>query len=320
MGSFAPATKKKAKLRLTFDGPAGSGKTYSSLLLAKTFGGRVALIDSEFGSASKYAGDFQFDAVDLDDFSPESYRKLIEEAGRSGYDALIIDSLSHAWMGKGGALELVDRLGQGDKFGKGWRSVTPMHNALLDAIVAAPLHVICTMRTKMEHVIEDGPNGKKQVRKVGMAPIQRDGTEYLFDVVVDLDVSGDMTVSKSRCSALAGTKGLLKLSDVERMGETLKTWLSGGTDGAAANGWAGSGRQSEEPRKAAPTSAPAAPAPVQTPPPAAPPASGDLLARIAAANTKAELQLLGRSVLGVKDPAAAKPLREAYAKRQAEVA
>ena len=55
MAVFKKATKKQAKLRLTLDGPPGSGKTYSALELAKHLGGRTALIDTEHGSASKYA-------------------------------------------------------------------------------------------------------------------------------------------------------------------------------------------------------------------------------------------------------------------------
>lgn len=233
---FKKATKTQAKLRLTFDGPAGSGKTYSSLVLSKALGGRTALVDTEHASASKYANLFDFDAASLDEFSLETYIKAIAAAAAAKYDVLIIDSLSHAWNGKGGALETVDRLGgAGGKtaFTSGWRTVTPLHTRLIDSMLAYPGHVIVTMRTKMEYVVEQ-INGKSVPRKVGMAPVQREGMEYEFDVVADLDLGGNVTVSKTRCPEFSGSGGMLKHEDVAKMGERLKAWLSDGAPAPAA--------------------------------------------------------------------------------------
>lgn len=221
---FQKATKKKSKLRLTFDGPAGSGKTFSSLLLAKNLGGRVALLDSERGSASKYANLFEFDTDDVGDFSPNTYVKKIEEA--KGYDVLIIDSLSHAWVG---ALEIVDR--EKDKFGSGWRKVTPMHNKLVDAILTFPGHVITTMRSKMAYEQEKDANGKTVIRKLGLAPIQREGMEYEFDVIADLTIDGNINVTKTRCPSLRDLS--LNHNDVPRMADLLKAWLSDGVEAPA---------------------------------------------------------------------------------------
>jgi hypothetical protein len=218
---FQKATKKKSKLRLTLDGPAGSGKTYSALELATAMGSRIALIDSEHGSASKYADRFHFDTCDLPDHQPLTYVKHIKAAGEAGYDVLIIDSLSHAWVG---ALEIVDR--EKDKFGSGWRKVTPMHNQLVEAILSFPGHVICTMRSKMAYESEKDSNGKTVIRKLGMAPIQREGMEYEFDVVVDLTHEGNVNVSKTRCSALKDKP--FSHSTVRNMGAILKEWLEDG--------------------------------------------------------------------------------------------
>jgi hypothetical protein len=44
---------------------------------------------------------------------------------------------------------------------------------------------------------------KKTVKKLGMAPIQRQGMEYEFDIVADMDIDHNMIVSKSRCFAVA---------------------------------------------------------------------------------------------------------------------
>src|SRR3990172_8628166 len=109
MLQFAPATKEKSKARIALIGPSGSGKTYTALSLAAGLGSAIGLIDTENGSASKYADDFKFSTLSLTEFSPATYVEAIKAAEQAGFDVLIIDSLSHAWMGRGGALEMVER-------------------------------------------------------------------------------------------------------------------------------------------------------------------------------------------------------------------
>lgn len=211
---FKKANRQQSKLRMTLDGPAGSGKTFTALRFAHALarGGRVAVIDTERGSASKYAGEapdgfpWEFDVLELATFSPETYTEAIETAGRAGYAVLVIDSLSHAWEGKGGALEIKDRAG-GNQY-TAWRNVTPIHNRMIDAILQSPCHIITTMRSRMEYVQELDDKGKVlAVRKVGMAPIQRPGMEYEFDVVGDIDYAHILKISKSRCAAMQDRDG-----------------------------------------------------------------------------------------------------------------
>lgn len=203
--NFQRATKKSSRLRLALIGPSGSGKTYTALMVAKGLGGQTALIDTEHGSAAKYADLFDFDTLELETFSPLTYVDAIQAA--AAYDNLVIDSLSHAWMGKDGALEQKDRIGKrsGSNDWTAWRDVTPMHNQLVDAILASKSHVIATMRSKTEYVQEkDERTGKTTVRKVGMAPVQRDGLEYEFDVVGDMNYENELIVTKTRLPKLAG--------------------------------------------------------------------------------------------------------------------
>ena len=228
---FKQATRKQSKLRMTIDGPAGAGKSYTALRFAHQLanGGKVAAIDTERGSLSKYAGDapdgipFEFDVLELAQFSPEKYTEAIVAAGKAGYAVLVIDSLSHAWEGTGGALEIKDRQG-GNQY-TAWRQVTPIHNRMVDAILQSPCHVISTMRSRMEYVQETDANGKISVRKVGLAPIQRPGMEYEFDVVADMDYAHILTVSKSRCSAVADLK--MEKPGAEFMRPVME-WLSTG--------------------------------------------------------------------------------------------
>lgn len=227
---FTKATKAKAKARIGLVGPSGSGKTYSALAIAQGFGGKVALIDTEHGSASKYAGEFEFDTLHLDTFSPDTYCQAIQAAEQAGYDVLIIDSLSHAWSGKDGALEQVDKAAARSRSGNSfaaWRDVTPMHNRMIEAIVGSGLHIIATMRAKTDYIMEQGKNGKMSPRKVGLAPVQRDGMEYEFDVIGDLDLDHNLIVTKTRCSDL--DNAVIAKPDSE-LGETIKTWLSDGIE------------------------------------------------------------------------------------------
>ena len=230
MSGFKRATKAAAKLRLGLIGPAGSGKTMTALRIAAGLGGRVAVIDTERGSASLYAGErgLDFDVIELDTYGVERFIDAIKAAADGGYATLVIDSLSHAWSGKGGILEFVDNAGKrnqgGGNFGA-WRDATPRHNSLVDAILGAPLHVICTLRSKVEYVVEN-VGGRNQVRKVGLQPVQRDGLEYEFTVVGDVTQDHDLVVTKTRAAFL---KDAVIREAGEDLGKQLAAWLSDGT-------------------------------------------------------------------------------------------
>jgi hypothetical protein len=231
--TFKRATRSQARLRLGLIGPAGSGKTMTALRIASGLGGKIAVVDTERGSASLYMGerDMEFDVIELDSYEVENFIEAINAAAAGGYSTLIIDSLSHAWAGKGGILEFVDKAGKrqgGGNFGA-WRDATPRHNALVDAILGAPLHVICTLRSKVEYVVEN-INGRNQVRKVGMQPVQRDGLEYEFTVVGDVTQDHDLIVTKTRAAFL---KDQVIREAGEDLGKQLAGWLSTGEPVAA---------------------------------------------------------------------------------------
>lgn len=206
---FVKATKKQLKARVAIDGPSGAGKTYTALVLATALAGangKIAVIDTERGSAKLYSDKFNFDVLELQEFSPAVYTQAIEAAEQAGYQVIVVDSLTHAWEGEGGALDLVDKAAarvQGNSY-VAWRDVTPLHRKMVDAILQSPCHIVATMRSKMDYVQErDEQKGKTVIRKVGMAPIQRQGMEYEFTVVGDMDIDHHFVVSKSRCDLIA---------------------------------------------------------------------------------------------------------------------
>jgi len=220
--TFVKAEKTQAKLRLALFGPSGSGKTFTALRLAKGMGGRVALIDTERGSASKYADRFEFDTLILEEKDIEAYRKAIGVA--LGYDVLIIDSLSHAWQ---------ELLGEVDKLAKAkyrgntwsaWNEGTPKQRALIDAILEFNGHIIATMRSKTEWTTSE-EGGKVKPIRVGLAPEQGKGIEYEFDLLMELSPEHMAVVLKDRTG---------KFQDAtfdkpgEDLGAKLAAWLQEG--------------------------------------------------------------------------------------------
>ena len=246
MSQFHKAERKKGKLRLAIAGPAGSGKTYSALLIALGLGGRIAMIDTERGSGELYDHLGEYDACTIHPpFEPRKYVETIRAAEDLGYETIIIDSLSHAWVGQGGLLDVHGHIA--DKTGNtwsAWRQVTPKHNELVDAMLQSKCHIIATMRSKMEYAqVEE--NGKKQVKKLGMSPIQRDGMEYEFTVFIDLDQQHTATTTKDRTTLFDGQYFVPTIET----GRTLLAWLENNgqpSPGAVAQEKPLVGRQQEE--------------------------------------------------------------------------
>ena len=227
---FRKAERRKAKLRLAITGPAGSGKTYGALTLAQGLGGRIAMIDTENGSGDLYADLCDYDVETLAaPYSVQKYLAAIHEAEQEGYDVLIIDSLSHAWAGEGGLLDVHGQLTGESKSGNSyvaWRKITPMHNKLIETMLASSCHIIATMRSKTDYAQFQNDRGRTEIRKVGLAPVQRDGMDYEFTVVFDLGMEHTVTVSKDR-TRLFDHQVFTITQDTGRI---LKNWLESGAE------------------------------------------------------------------------------------------
>lgn len=231
MSQFKKANRTKAKLRMALIGPSGSGKTYSALSLAAGIGGRIALIDTERHSGELYADAFDYDTLQLEPpFTPKKYIDAIRAAEEEGYTTVIIDSLSHAWAGEGGILDIHDNNTRGSKSGNGfqaWKDVTPQHERIVNAILGAKLHVIGTIRTKTAYEIVENDRGKKEPKRIGLAPIQRQGLEYEFTCVLDLSVESHIaTASKDRTSLFDGQSFVI----TPQTGKALLAWLDSGDE------------------------------------------------------------------------------------------
>lgn len=248
---FKRAQRIQARLRLGLSAVSGGGKTMGSLRLARGIvqalidtgqvegglEGKIALIDSERKSAALYAHVVPFDTLELEPpYSIDRYQQAIEAAERAGYVVCIIDQISHAWAGPGGQLEWVDTLKAASKNQiNPWSKVTPVQQEFYDRMLRSPMHIIATMRAKSEWVIEEviDSNGRKKSapRKIGLSPVQREGIEYEFTTMLDIDLDSHMaTASKDRTSLFMDRQTKLD----EDTGRKLAEWLISGAKAPAA--------------------------------------------------------------------------------------
>ena len=269
--TFKKAQREQVRIKVSIAGPAGSGKTMSSLLMAygltkaefpnlseADVWDKICLIDTENGSGSLYVGKQvgpttigSYNTIDLTPpYEPGVFVDAIHMAEEHGMNVIIIDSLSHAWAGAGGALDQQGKIAErsGNSW-TAWRSVTPQHNKLVDAMLQSPAHIIANMRAKMEYQQTVGDNGKKQVKAIGMGVVMREGIEYEFTVSFMLDYEHVANSTKDRTGIFDGKYFLIDANT----GKTMYQWLSSGA--------APTPRENPvpEPRKAEPAAAEPAP-------------------------------------------------------------
>lgn len=201
---------------------------------------KIALVDTEHGRGELYIGsevpgikDFKIGAYQVaaisEPYESEKYIEVIDAAEKAGFTVLIIDSLSHAWAGAGGLLDQKSRMDASDP-GKGflnWDSIGRKQNKLIERIMASQMHIIATTRTKQAYTFSVNEKGKTVPTKVGLAPIQRDGLEYEFLLVLYLD--------RARAWADKDNTGMftgIEFQPTPGTGELLLEWLNRGIDEA----------------------------------------------------------------------------------------
>jgi hypothetical protein len=235
---------------MAVQGPSGSGKTWGALALAKNLWpeAKICAIDTENESASLYADKFTFDTIPLGPpFTTARYVECIDASVKAGYDVLIIDTITAQWDGSGGILQRKNEMDMrgGNSF-TNWSSFTPEHEAFKQIMLQAPIHVIATMRSKQDYILQANDKGKQMPKKVGMAPIQRDQIDYEFTIVFDVQMDHKAVSSKDR-TGLFNDK-VVDLAD-PMTADAIRGWLESGVEVAQK-----------------PASASATPAPAQSPP------------------------------------------------------
>lgn len=226
------AQRKDVKIKLAITGPSGAGKTMSSILLAHGLcpEGKILVIDSENKSSNLYADhpltkNKHFDVLSIDaPYTIQKYIQALEMGVNEKYDVIILDSISHAWAGEGGLLDKKSAIdSRGGNSYTNWATVTKEQEMFKSKLLHASAHVIATMRSKQDYVMEANEKGKSAPKKVGLAPIQRDGMEYEFTTVFDVGMDHQFTVSKDRTGLFDGRIERI----TENTGKEIRCWLDG---------------------------------------------------------------------------------------------
>lgn len=238
MSLFMPVTREKTKLRMALTGVSGAGKTLGALYIAYGITGdwgKVALIDTEHKRAKLYAnredlGTGQFLHAELiPPYSPERYKSYVAEgaAAVGSGGVVIVDSFSHAWNNEGGVLDIKDRIAQqsGKNGYTAWNEAGREQTSLVNTILAVDCHTVVTMRSKMDYIMVENDRGKQQPQKVGLAPVQRDDTEYEFDIV--LEIARNHTATASKDTTFLDKFGAIITVE---LGQQLKAWLDQGEE------------------------------------------------------------------------------------------
>lgn len=222
------ATRQKVKLRIGLSGAAGTGKTYSALLLAFGITGdwsKIAVIDTENGSADLYSHLGEYNVYSLAaPFAPERYIAAIKDCERAGMEVIIIDSITHEWDGKGGCLQIQEQLG--GRY-QDWAKVTPRHQAFISSILESNCHIITTVRRKQDYEMTKSSSGKIEVTKVGLKEITREGFEYELSLNLEIDITHHAKASKDR-TELFVDKPEFKITS--ETGKLLLDWCNQGQE------------------------------------------------------------------------------------------
>lgn len=224
--TFRRAARRQAKIKVGLQGPSGSGKTTSALLLAYGLVGdwsKIAVIDSENGSADLYSHLGEYNVMGITaPYSPEKYSEAIQICHAQGMEAIIIDSISHEWEGDGGILDIHGNM-PGNSFSN-WSKVTPRHNSFVNTILSTPVHVIATIRSKQDYVMME-KNGKAVPEKVGLKGVTKDGMDYEFTVVFDINIRHHAMPSKDRTGIFSSKHDFIITSET---GQRIREWCESG--------------------------------------------------------------------------------------------
>lgn len=203
------ADRSTTYVKAILTGAPGGGKSWTALNLASylashgeppspSLAKKVCLIESE-NRGREYAGGrpFYFSIEELTNFSPDDWMRSIQEAKRLGFTALVLDSLSDEWRGRGGCSALAEE--KGGTYAA-WGHVKLQHWRLIEAIQDYPGHVLVTVRSKPGIDLEI-VNGKRVPVARGLEPIQEDGFCYRLSHSWDMvSIEGRGAVLKVRKS------------------------------------------------------------------------------------------------------------------------
>lgn len=235
MSKFTKAVRKAVAPKIALQGPSGAGKTYSALRFARGFAGengRIAVIDTENGSASLYANVTDFDVMNIapkvlqnnvQHFWYNDFKEGIQAAVDGKYNFLIIDSASHIWQG---VLDFKSRLDSrpGANSYTNWYAAGQQFNEVLTMILQSPIPIICCFRSKMKYDLVENEKGKNVPVQLGLEPITRNESEYEFSLIFEIGRNHHASVLKTRVDAFDDH---FYSVITEETGREFRSWLEG---------------------------------------------------------------------------------------------
>lgn len=184
MAGFKKANPKQAALKMAMYGPPGSGKTFTSLLLAeglaRVTGKRIAFIDTEQGTDFYCqhipAREVHPEAFDFDALYTRSLTEIISSLQTMGdeYGVIVIDSITHEWEAAMAAYA-----GRKTKAGtipmQAWGKIKEPYKLIVNFLMSTSAHVIICGRQGNEYE-EDEETG--QLKNVGFKMKAEGETPY----------------------------------------------------------------------------------------------------------------------------------------------
>lgn len=238
------ARREKMKAAIAFIGGSGSGKTLGMLIMAygmmkeahsdlseELIFQKIGVVDTEHKRSQIYAGTtiadikiHPFYHIDLQQpYTQERYDEAIRTLKKAGCEVVVVDSLSHAWEGTGGFLDLQQE--HGGNF-QAWAKVKPHMQAFVRSLTENDVHVLASMRTKQDYQVETSDTGKINIKKIGLKPIQKDDLEYEFMIVWQLDQDHIARTTKDNSAMFEGSPSKITTEH----GSKLYRWLEEGVD------------------------------------------------------------------------------------------
>src|SRR5262245_10224674 len=194
MTTFQKPQPLKAALKIAIYGSAGAGKTFTALLLAEGLarhtGKRVALVDTEQGSAfygqevpqrSVHPTAFDFDV--LHSRSITEVLSAVRSLDSARYGVLVVDSITHLWDACKAAYA-----GRTNRNGaipfQAWTAIKKPYRELMHFLLSTPMHVLICGRQGVEYG-EDEATG--ELKSVGYKMRAEGETPYEPDLLLRLE-------------------------------------------------------------------------------------------------------------------------------------
>ncbi|GHE31917.1 hypothetical protein GCM10017673_38350 [Streptosporangium violaceochromogenes] len=197
--TFTPAVRVAEHARLLLEGLPGAATLATALRLARGLAGEngvIGVADTERGTAARHADDHTFLHLRVDSCSPKAMPEVVAAAVAAGVDCLIVHSFSAFWSGRDGMLMLVDQHRKSPTQ-PGWFEARPHEQAMMDALLDYPGHLIATLRVKSDVVVGADATGRLTPCKVALKADHRDGLEYDFHLAAGVGLDGGLTVTST---------------------------------------------------------------------------------------------------------------------------